>query len=88
MVPSAKRRILERCGSIFNKYWNWSGETNIIISLTAISSSCDFSVCTFVFFKSMQWNACAFCAFKKYLKYLKYLEVVTSLPASEPLMVE
>ena len=32
----------------------------ILISLTAISSSCDFLVCTFVFFKSMQWNACAF----------------------------
>ena len=32
----------------------------ILISLTAISSSCDFLVCTFVFFKSMEWNACAF----------------------------
>ena len=32
----------------------------ILISLTAISSSCDFLVSTFVFFKSMQWNACAF----------------------------
>ena len=32
----------------------------ILISLTAISSSCDFLVSTFVFFKSMEWNACAF----------------------------
>ena len=42
----------------------------ILISLTAISSSRDFLVCTFVFFKSMQWNSCAFwmalCVFKKY----------------------
>ena len=42
----------------------------ILISLTAISSSCDFLVCTFVFFKSMEWNACAFWmafwGFKKY----------------------
>ena len=41
----------------------------ILISLTAISSSCDFLFCTFVFLKSMQWNACAFwmafCGFKK-----------------------
>ena len=32
----------------------------ILISLTAISSSCDILVCTFLVFKSMQWNACAF----------------------------
>ena len=38
----------------------------ILIPLTAISTSCDFSICTFVFFKSKQWNACAFCVFKKY----------------------
>ena len=42
----------------------------ILICLTAISSSCDFLVWTFVFFKSMQWNACAFwmafCGFKNY----------------------
>ena len=41
----------------------------ILIYLTAISSSCDFLVWTFVVFKSMQWNACAFwmafCGFKK-----------------------
>ena len=41
----------------------------ILISFTAISSLCDFLVCTFVFFKSMPWNACifwmAFCGFKK-----------------------
>ena len=42
----------------------------ILISLTAVSSSCDFLVWTFMFSKSMQWNACAFwmgfCGFKKY----------------------
>ena len=41
----------------------------ILIYLTAISSSCDFLVWTFVVFKSMQWNArafwMAFCGFKK-----------------------
>ena len=41
----------------------------ILISLTAISSSCDFLVCTFVFFKSTQLNAStfrmAFCGFQK-----------------------
>ena len=45
-------------------------ENAILIYLTAISSSCDFLVWTFVFFKSMQWNACAFCmafcGFKNY----------------------
>ena len=45
-------------------------ENAILIYLTAISSSCDFLVWTFVFFKSMQSNACAFwmafCGFKKY----------------------
>ena len=29
MVSSAKRAILERCESIFKKYWNWSDEGNI-----------------------------------------------------------
>ena len=29
MVSSAKQTILERCESIFKKYWNWSGEGNI-----------------------------------------------------------
>ena len=38
----------------------------ILISLTAISFSCDFSIFTFVFFKNKQWNARAFCVFKKY----------------------
>ena len=42
----------------------------ILIYLTAISSSCDFLVWSFVFFQSMQWNACAFwmafCGFKRY----------------------
>ena len=38
----------------------------MLISVTVISSSCDFTVCIFVFFKSMQWNARAFCVFKKY----------------------
>ena len=37
----------------------------ILISLTAISSSCDFLVCTFAFFKSTQWNACAFESFEQ-----------------------
>ena len=32
----------------------------ILIYLTAISSSCDFLLLTFVLFNSMQWNACAF----------------------------
>ena len=42
----------------------------ILISLTAISSFCDFLVWNFVIFKSMQWNVCAFWmsfgGFKKY----------------------
>ena len=84
----------------------------ILISITAISSSCDFLVCAFVFFKSMQRNACDFCDFKKYDqidtdwwrvsgmvwwtssetdidKYIDFgIEVVTSILAIDPLMVE
>ena len=32
----------------------------ILIFLSVISSSCNFLVSTFVVFKNMQWNACAF----------------------------
>ena len=35
-------------------------------SLTALSFYCDFSICTFMFFKSKQCNACGFCVLKKY----------------------
>ena len=65
MVPSAKRRTLERC-EVFLINIGIGVAKAILISLTVISSSCDFSVCTFLFFKSMQWNACAFCIFKNY----------------------
>ena len=29
MVFSAKQKILEVCETIFNYYWNWSGERDI-----------------------------------------------------------
>ena len=43
----------------------------MLIYLTTISSSCDFLFWTFVFFKSMQWNAyafwMAFCGFNPFM---------------------
>ena len=38
----------------------------VLISLTAISSFCDFSVCTFECFKSIPCNACNFYVFKEH----------------------
>ena len=33
MLSSAKRRTLEHCQSIFNKYWKWSNESGFSISI-------------------------------------------------------
>ena len=50
----------------------------ILISLTAISSSCDFLVCTFAFFKSTQWNACTFESFEQMkLKNQKQNDIIS-----------